>query len=376
MPKTKYTKGKDGRYRKRIRIGYTDRGNPKYKSIYGRTIRELEENIAEFHHAKSQGLIIKNEKITLAEWAKKWLKTYKSKVSQNTFVMYQNVVENHICQSGVSYMKMIDIRSIHLQEFINQEIIKGENICNKVGLTLKQIFEQAVENNLILKNPMKKVDVPKQPKKEKRILTPAEEKAIKNIDIDLKYKLFLYIGLYTGLRRGEILALSVFDIDLKKRKLRVNKTLIFDDWKGKIKNSPKTNAGNRNVPIPQPLYALFKQFLPNLRSEYLFTMKNGNLISKSSYAKFWKRIQKTVDEYIQNSTDTRFQPSNINFTAHILRHTYATYLYYAGVDIKTASKWLGHSSISTTLDIYTHLKDNSKESEARLNDYLCKIAIL
>lgn len=375
MPKTKYTKSKDGRYRKRVKVGYYENGNPKYKPIYGYTVRELEENYAEFINNRKKGLVIENDKISLKEWASKWLIVYKGNEIDNTYAMYENCVNNHINKSDIAMIPVCKIKPIQIQEFLNKTKEIGENIANKVGMTLNQILEQAIENHIIIKNPMKKIKIPSQPEKEKRALIPAEEEAINNIDVPLKHRVFTAICQYTGLRRGETLALTVFDFDFKRKRVRVNKNLVFKGNKGVIKDSPKTDAGNRYVPIPERLCGILRDYFKTLNGIYLFTMESGEMTTRSSYTKMWNKIRNSINKYIDEKNEKastpmeRIQKPDIPITAHILRHTYATYLYYAGVDIKTAQKWLGHKSVTTTLKIYTHLEDESENAERKLNDY-------
>lgn len=87
--------------------------------------------------------------------------------------------------------------------------------------------------------------------------------------------------------------------------------------------------------------------------EFLFTMNNGEPITKSSFRKFWDGIIKELQEAAKKIDGTSLAS---DITPHIFRHTYATSLYYAGIDIKTAQYLLGHASIQMTLDVYTHLK--------------------
>jgi len=107
--------------------------------------------------------------------------------------------------------------------------------------------------------------------------------------------------------------------------------------------------------------------MQSLNSIQLFTMQNGQLVSKSSYRKFWHKIIESLNNAI-GGTET-IKPV-IDLTCHILRHSYATNLYHAGVDVKTAQKLLGHSSISVTMDIYTHLTIDNKDIQEKLNRYI------
>lgn len=121
-------------------------------------------------------------------------------------------------------------------------------------MTLKQIFDAAIDNNLTLRNPAAGVKLPVHNAATKRTLTDAETKAISAAELTPIKRLFVDSGRFAGLRRGEILALSRGDIDLKKNVIKVNKTLILKS-KGNsvIKYSPKTSAGFREVPLFAPI---------------------------------------------------------------------------------------------------------------------------
>ncbi len=168
-------------------------------------------------------------------------------------------------------------------------------------------------------------------------------------------RVFCGLCLYCGLRKEEALGLKWTDI--KGGKLTVNRAKTF------LTNQPdpveelKTGAANRPVPIPEPLRQILLD-TPHV-SQYIVTGANGNDITRSGFTRLW------------NSHVVEVVPFHI--TAHMLRHTYATSLYRAGVDLRTAQKLLGHSSIQMTADIYTHLEqeDAMKEAE-RLNDYFSK----
>lgn len=111
-------------------------------------------------------------------------------------------------------------------------------------------------------------------------------------------------------------------------------------------------------------------------------MNNGNFMTRSSFRKFRNKIIKKVkasaNELRNKSEGLQLKERKIGFTPHMFRHTYATNLYYAGVDIKTAQYYLGHSNLSVTLDIYTHLKkENIEISEVeKINNYLDKIMVV
>lgn len=370
----KYKKRPDGRYATSTIVGYDDNGKPKRKTLYGRTIMELDKKVAEFKSLQNKGIIINDEGMTVEQWGKKWLELYKSAKEYNTYTMYQNVLNKHIIPQ-LGDIRLNALKSHHIQELLNDIIQKGHHrTAEIVKLTIKQMIQQAIINEYIYKDVSLKVSLPQSKKKEKRALTTEEKLLIEKSKLTQKERVFVDLLYYTGVRRGEALALTVKDIDFINRKLTINKSLVLKDSQSDIKNSPKTDAGNRLIPLPTKLLSELKEYLANVSSIYLFTKQNGELMTKSSFRRFWDNILDKMniaaggDKFSRSETAIRLVSKDI--TPHIFRHTYATNLYYAGIDVKTAQRLLGHSNIQITLEIYTHL-DNSNISTASdiLNNY-------
>lgn len=178
------------------------------------------------------------------------------------------------------------------------------------------------------------------------------------------------IMMYTGLRRGELLALTWPDINLADRTVTVNKSVEFHDGVPHVKASTKTNAGMRVISIPEIL-AVYLSDQPK-SSLLVFPSATGQIVSESSWRVMWDDYLREIDKKFGSPKVGKSSLLTIpHFTAHWLRHTYATMLYMAGVDVLTAKDLLGHSDIKTTLGIYTHLDTKFKiRSVDKLNDYL------
>lgn len=165
-----------------------------------------------------------------------------------------------------------------------------------------------------------------------------------------------------------------------QRKLSVNKSLDISENTPKVK-TPKTRAGIRELPIPNKLCDELRSYIENHSSVYLFPNAKGGLQSRSSFRKMWesiiKKTQKKADEIVcEEDSDSKIRlvrNTSMTFTPHIFRHTYATNLYYAGVDVKKSQYYLGHSSIEMTLKIYTHLDNerNDKDYFDKINNFFC-----
>ena len=362
----KYKKRPDGRYATSFIIGHNTDGKTLRRTLYGRTIMELDKKVADFKSLQNKGIVVGKENITVREWAQTWLKLYKSNREYNTYIMYENSLNTHILPA-IGDMPLTSVKKHNLQQLLNSLVDQGKmRTAEIVRLTLRQLFNQALEQDYIYKSITNGLTLPKRPKPKKRALTDEEVKSLQAADFNAKERAFVNILYYTGLRRSEALALTVNDIDLDNKTLTVCKDLIFKVNVGEIKSLPKSDAGNRTLPLPAPLCNTLSEYLSQIDNKYLFTAAtNNNLMSKSSLRRFWDGIIKKLAAAYdgQDALADDIAP-------HIFRHTYATNLYKAGIDIKTAQYLLGHASIQMTMDIYTHLDDSKIiTSEQKLNSF-------
>lgn len=365
----KYKKRPDGRYATSTIIGFNDNGKPKRKILYGRTIIELDKKVAEFKSLQNKGIIIDDNGMTVEQWSKKWLELYKADKTYNTYMMYKRTVNNHIIPT-LGEIRLNSLKKHQIQELLNNTIRNGHRrTAELIKLTMRQIIKQAILEEYIYKDVTIGLSLPKKQKTEKRAITEDEKNIIQSADLNLKERAFIDLLYYTGVRRGEALALMINDIDFINKKIHINKTLVIKDNTSEIKPSPKTDAGNRTIPIPTPLDKSLRQYISSINSMYLFTQNDGHIMSRSSFRRFWDNIMDKLNiaaggtKYRRKGNQKPLKLISDDITPHMFRHTYATNLYYAGIDVKTAQYLLGHSSIKMTMDIYTHLDDN-KISEA------------
>ena len=239
-------------------------------------------------------------------------------------------------------------------------------------MTVKQMLNQAIKSDYIYKNVADNITLPKRNKPEKRALSDSEIKDILSLELNKIVETFIYIMLYTGLRRGEAWALAKNDINLKEKTLEVNKTVHFNKNSINI-GTPKSKASNRTIKMPDVLCEVLKGYLAETKTLSLFCI-NDELITPSQFKKLWEGFIKTFNENKGGNKDIKVIATDI--TPHIFRHTYATMLYNAGVDIKTAQYLLGHASIQMTLDIYTHLqKGKDIEAVEKLNNLISQNSV-
>ena len=175
--------------------------------------------------------------------------------------------------------------------------------------------------------------------------------------------------LFSGLRRGELIALQWIDINLNDKYIYVNKSAELQTGGCNIKDGGKTDSAVRKVAIPNILVDYLKDIIKNTNPDmfdYVCHKLNGKPHTAASFRKMWESYLCDLNlKYGYNNMVSKYNPQKLpmridRFTPHYLRHTYATLLYLEGIDIVTAKQYLGHADVQTTINIYTDTQNNSK----------------
>jgi integrase len=273
------------------------------------------------------------------------MKSYKSSLRGNTIKNYLNAYNNHVAPL-LENIPLKAIRPVHIQGVMNGVAQYSEDLQRKVLNTMKQIFETALQNRLIAVNPCNGIKITPHASDERiKVLTPAQQKKLLEVVAEPMARVFVALGLYCGLRREESLGLMWSDIH--GNKLTVNRAVTFLKNQQDSNHELKSKAAHRTIPIPKPLAEILKQ-TPR-KGLYVIIPPHGGEMTLMSYRRMWGHVTKTV---------------NFDVHSHMLRHTYATSLYRAGVDLKTAQYLLGHSDIKMTAEIYTHIQQDKLSSAA------------
>lgn len=348
MPRQKKQKlkaRKDGRYK------CTYHG----KQFYGQTPEEALASRDEYKRQEAAGEYRK-ENPTVQQYADKWLPLHKSGVSEKCYNDYRKQLDALVDAIGESYLKDVsvdDAASVwkHYQGY-------SASTIHRAKMLYTALFDSAVENDLIKKNPFRGrfAQPPKAPSGTHRALTEEETTLIRTTPHRMQTAAM--IMLYAGLRRGEVLALTAEDIDLQTNTITVNKAVRFRGNQPVI-TSPKTASGVRCVPILN----ILRPFLENV-SERPLSSANGHTMTETAFSRCW-------ESYLLHLSKAAGHPVNIR--PHDLRHTYCTLLADAGVSIKQAMVWLGHSDEKMILHVYDHVtqkrtSDSIKQIEKMLSN--------
>lgn len=323
-------KGKTIRKRADGRWWVRFRQNGKQVSVYGRTQDECLQNLKEA--LKQQGKADKPlQRLTLGEWLGKWLELYKvGKVKHSTLDQMQRYLRE---VKSIGDKPLNKLTAIDVQAFLNG--IDKPRKREKLYMFLKDALTKAVKNKLLTDNPFDGIDKPKYDKKQSRALTHEEEKRFVEACSRTKQGNLYLLCLYQGLRLGEALALTYADVDFANKTLTIDKSI---DSLGEL-TTPKTATSKRTIP-------LFKKSLA------LFTQGESGNVFKYDRKTYQHRMVVICRE---------LGLANINI--HSLRHTFATRCSEAGISAKVVQKWLGHSTLEMTLNVYTHVNADFEAQE-------------
>nr|WP_302597954.1 site-specific integrase [uncultured Cellulosilyticum sp.] len=373
---------KDGRWCAAITIGYDENGKQKKKYIYNKDRDEVRKKMLALQNDISiNGGYVRDDIITLTQWGRTYLEEFvKNSVRPSTYDSYEVILRKHITEDPIGSMKLKDIKSFHIQKFLNSKTELSKSYIKKMHMLLDIFFSNAVKNDLIHKNPLDAVNIPQSQKqvKEVRALTRDEQSAYMKALDNTRLKPLFLTCLFTGMRMGELMALDWNHVDLKKGEIKVEfsfkETRIHDQGKSYwklLKQPPKTSSGLRTIPIPQEIIKLLKAHKATQdtlalrlgkdefnKEKLVFCSEVGSPLSS-------RNIQRT-----HYSICKKIGLEGVGF--HALRHTFATRMIEENVPVKTVQYWIGHSSIEITYNIYVHVQEESKKAAAQVQSDLFK----
>lgn len=352
----KKTQRADGRYQGKLLVGVTD-GKPKYRYVYGKTQKEVNDKLAALRVELGAGVDLTQDR-ALSYWIDRWLRRTEQTQTPEWFCVCEaraDLWRERLGRMDVTQITTADLEDV-LLELANRNP-KTKKPSAKKTLTeyrnvITRVFDYILQNRVITFNPASFLTVKKDAAKHTRT-------AISNDQIRLiretpgEIRLACLIMVYAGLRLGELCALTWSDVDLLRRTISVNKSWNFKSHNVK---TPKTAAGVRTVPIP------------DLLAQELETAPRTSLLVCPPRHSPW-----TTDQW-RYAAERYSKSLGFKIEAHCLRHTYCTILYEAGVDVLSTKELMGHAEIQTTMQIYTHLREEKRESSAaKLNAFLTPV---
>lgn len=356
------TQRKDGLYQAR----YTDRFGKK-KTIYGKNIRELRKELS-IAISENENFTSVYEEITLDRWFVRWMEIYKEKsIRPNTkreyTYIYQKNISPFIGLRTINSIVKSDIQMLVDKAYESNYHYERQN---KIKIILRDMLQRALEDNLIVKNPVIGIQLRSDKQINAKALSLEEQNVFFEYCQNTFYDNLFNVAVNSGLRPGELFALTLEDVNLDSGYIDVNKTLVYqkyldDDCKTFHIEPPKTKQSCRKVPINSVCRKyLERQFelkkviaskRPKQQNDYLFVTKFNTPLNSVIYSDAIRAIIRQIN--LTRSFEDQFDV----FSGHTFRHTFATRCFESGVEAKVVQSYLGHASIKMTMDLYTHVTD-------------------
>ena len=372
----------------------------KRHSIYAPTLDKLREMEEQIIVDKHDGIKADVKALTVNDCFKLW-KELKRGVKDSTFQNYVYMYEMFVMPS-FGKKRVVQVQRSDVKRFYNglvdQKVLKISTVDN-IHNVLHQVFQVAVDDNYIRQNPtdrmLKELWIAHGHEIEKRkALTLAQQELffnyMKNTPRYRHWYPVFYIMANTGMRVGELTGLRWQDVDMENGMISVNHTLVYYNHRDELGtyfsiNTPKTEAGCREIPMVagvKEAFEMIREYQQDLgiRSkvridgyeDFIFVNKDGNMQHHGTLNKAIKRICRDCNDQVLLDQGIDSNPVLLpNFSCHILRHTFATRLCESGVNIKVIQDVLGHVDVSTTMDIYVDVMNETKKRElANFDSYM------
>ena len=363
---------KKGLYQGRVLLGYDPKTGKEIRPVvYGKSEREAWRKLDQIIARHENGQALKDSKIKFGDWLALWLENHvKVRSRLTTWENYKWVADTHIIPE-VGTVPIKNLRPHHLQELYRQKFESGRG-DKKGGLSARTIqlihrichaaLEQAVREDLIIKNVARVVSLPKRQRKEIRPMTEEQVKIFLQANKDEPMFAAFFLLVSTGMRRGEVLGLRWSDLDLDKKTVYVQRSWVKSQTQSAKFSEPKTAMSRRVIPLTAEAVEVLLRHLDK-----------QNIIKKENADEDKKYIDQ--DLVFCRSDGDPLYPGTLNtylgkalkkaglpkFRMHDIRHTFASLMIARGVPIKVVQELLGHTTIQMTLDTYTHVLPGMKE---------------
>ena len=323
---------------------------------------------------KGEYVPISKRKLRLTDLYDQWVKLYKTTVQESTFVSTEKIFDNHILkQLGNIYLNKLNVSQC--QEAVNIWFKEAPKSFKHFVFYASKLIHYGITMELIKKNPMKKVILPKLERDNSKFTDFYSKNELKVFlrdakEYNFKYFMFFRLLAYSGMRKGECLALEWSDIDFKNKTININKSLASGENNRLYLSPCKNKSSVRLLDMDAQTMEYLKDWR-TIQQKEMFKLgmnflSNDNLVfanTKGTYTVLSK------PQRWDNAICKKYELRHIK--VHGFRHTHASLLFDAGVSMKDVKERLGHSDITTTMNIYTHVtKKEAKKTAVSFANYM------
>lgn len=352
----------DGRWTASITVGQNANGRRVRKVVYGATKGEVQDKLSRLQHQKLDGMLSSSEKLTLATFLDRWLEdSARPSIRWATYVCYEGIIRLHVSPK-IGGLRLDRVTPAHVQGLYSALERDGvschiRRLCHAV---LRRALKQALKWGIVPRNVCDAAEAPRLTKRDIQPLNGEQVAKLMKAAKGERLEALYTVAIATGMRLGELFGLQWQDVDLDAGAVTVRQTLSEAGKKIALRE-PKTAKSRRRIELPSlAVVALLdhrKAMLAegSLAAGYVFCSRSGGPIRRSNFHR--QQFKPLL---------TKAGLPSIRF--HDLRHTSATLLLLGGAHPKVVQERLGHSQISVTLDVYSHvLPGMQREAADNLN---------
>lgn len=355
-----------------VELGYNERGKrirrKKTVTLKSLSTRAIKKAITDFEIEAAQTSPVEKNDLTYRDAVSLWLENHVSHLTYHSQRTYKLNIQPAIKFLGD--LKLKDLKKIHMVEFLNHLLMQDEKSANYKMRVNQVMLQKMVEWELIEKNVANGVKKAASVKRELDFYNEAEVKQLLSLlpKAMLKHRLIIQMALLSGMRAGEIAGLTMENVNMQDCTITVKHSLTHDKETNTFYLGSTKNKKTRVIPMPEPFMKELKQFIKEVKKnriaygakwrgiqgmDLVFCRNDGYPHHENSFSKYFL-------DFIQ-----RHELKRIRF--HDLRHTHASLLLSKGVNMKVIQERMGHSSITLTIDTYSHLtKENEREAVTKL----------
>ncbi|MGI8913342.1 MAG: tyrosine-type recombinase/integrase [Chloroflexota bacterium] len=340
-------------------VGYKPDGKPDIREVYGKTPAEVRRKLAELRQKADQGMLGTRlaDKETVEAFLTRWLDAIRATLRPRTASVYADYVRLHI-HPELGRHRLVALRPEHIQALYAHKLAAGlaPATVRKIHSILHRALHDAVRWNAVPRNVADAVDAPTVRRKELHPPAAAELRHLLAVAVAANdpFAALWATAIYSGCRLGELLGLTWPDLDLATGSLTVRRTLIACKGTEPVFGEPKTQRSRRNVTLPVEAVEVLSTYRQaQVERRLLLGPDYGQHDMVFASATGSPLIARNVQRAFKLALRRADLPATVRF--HDLRHAAATMLLQAGVHPKVVSERLGHSTITLTLDTYSHV---------------------